>query len=281
MFAAATTPAWAVDSTALTDKIYQGSGSIDLLKNITPAALASYLTSGGNLMLGVDVNENASGNETSLSMGVALKSVSLVITTTSGTYTFDDLFTNTTATLTAAGTGATGDYYTLFGESGSSQITGSTTGFDLSRFDDVLVINGVVFEGTILSARVDVQFLQTAKNAGENESFFDFSGGFEDFALLNLADAQTLELAASGVADAPSTVTYAVSSVESSPVTASLATTTAPTATPLPVPAAPSPPFLLLALAVGLGIGGYAGVRWRGNGTTGDTTGRARSASHR
>src|SRR5438093_1278579 len=84
-------------SMALTDKIRDGTGTIDLLKNTTAAQLKQYLTSQGALELGVDVNENASGNESAKSQGVALKNVEMVITTTQGTYKFSNFSTSTSA----------------------------------------------------------------------------------------------------------------------------------------------------------------------------------------
>lgn len=214
-------------STKLTDKIYQGSGVIDLLKDVSAATLQSYLASSSGLLLGVDVNENASGNETSDSLGVAIRSMTLRLTTTAGDFAFSDVFTNATA-LIKDSSGATAEYYTLFGQAGSSQITSSTTGFNLSSFDDLLELRDVSFSGDIIGAKIEVAFVSTVAKGGANELFFDFSGGFEDFALLSRADAISLESAAIGLADAPSTVTY-----ESAPVSETIL---APAPTPAPAP---------------------------------------------
>ena len=57
-----------------------GIGNIDLLKDLTPAQLESLrLDSGGRLVLAVDVNEDASGTESSTSQGIALKSLTFTI----------------------------------------------------------------------------------------------------------------------------------------------------------------------------------------------------------
>jgi len=243
--------------TVLTDKIYRGSGTIDLLKDATGAELSEYLGVNGRLLLGVDLNEDASGNESNLSQGIAIKSVQLLITTNQGSFSFSDLFTNTTAVLTEAGGTTAETYYTLFGRGGSSQITGSTTGFDLSKFDDVLEVRNVAITGTITSAQLVVNFLETANSKGVqgNESFFDFSGGFEDFALLAPEDAQLLEAAALGMGDVSGTVSYSSTTVsptyytEPSPTATSTSTSVA-----LAAPGAPEPALMLLGDGVVLAL---------------------------
>lgn len=223
--------------TTLTDKVFKGSGTIDLLKDVSSAELQQYLSGTGGLLLGIDVNEAADGNESSTSAGIAIKQLELVLTTSSGTFSFSDFFTSTTAMIQEAGTAGPQEFYTVFGKTGSSQITGGTDGFDLGMFDDVIRLQNVSFEGTILSAKLNVTFLKTAGTGSEgNESFFDFSNGFEDFALLGKQDAALLEAANFGVAEAPSGVSYAQSSPTITPQEAGLPS----------VPGAPAPPLLLL-----------------------------------
>jgi len=219
--------------TVLTDTIKSGSGTIDLMTDVTSAELEEAL-SAGTLYLGVDLNEDASGLEKSTSQGVAIKEMELIIQTTEGTFTFTTFYTNTTAMIQEAGSTTASEYNTLFGQSGSSQITGGTEGFDLSTFDDVIEIQGVNFTGEILSAQLNVTFLDTANKAGDNESFFDYSAGFEDFAILSATDARILDSANIGLADAPSTVTYTTSTPSGGNLAA------APSGTP-------EPPWLLLA----------------------------------
>lgn len=231
--------------TALTDKIYQGSGTIDLLKDVSGANLKQYLNSNGGLLLGVDVNENESGNESRDSLGIAIKQLQLVITTSAGTLTFSDFYTSTTAMIREAGTSSAQQFYTAFGKSGSSQITGGSSGFDLDRLDDVIRLGNIAVQGDILSAKLNVTFLNTAKTTVQgNETFFDFSGGFEDFALLGKQDAALLEAANFGLAAAPSGITYTQTSP---PITLS-------EASPPLAPGAPAPPLALL-LALGLAVG--------------------------
>ena len=100
-------------------------------------------------------------------------------------------------------------FHTLFGKGGSSALTGSTAGFNLGQLDDVIQIRDVAFQGTLLSARVNVQLLETSATRTQgNETFFDFSGGFEDFALLGAGDAAVLEAANFGVAASPEGISF-------------------------------------------------------------------------
>ncbi|WP_256199175.1 glycosyltransferase family 2 protein [Verrucomicrobium spinosum] len=258
-------------STNLTDKIHRGSGTINLLKDITGDQLAKQVTSSGSLLLGVDVNEDAAGNESNASVGVALKSAQLVVVTSKGTYVFTNYSTNTSAVLIPAGGSTLQSYQTLIGQGGSSQITGATQGFDLSHFDDVLSFNRIAFEGQVLAARIEVQFLDTGNSKSANDAFFDFSGGFEDFALLSARDALALENANIGWSALPSSVASTSSApvISESVVNATEAAAVGSSASPLPptsdstaaapggapmlpAPAAPAPPAMVLIAALGL-----------------------------
>jgi hypothetical protein len=196
--------------TVLTDTIKSGSGIIDVMKDVSAAELQAAL-SGGTLFLGADLNEDASGLEKATSQGVAIKEIELILQTTAGDFSFSDFYTNTTALILEAGATQAAEYNTLFGQTGSNQLTSSVSGFDLSTFDDVIEIRNIDVTGDILSAQIRVSFLDTARNAGDTESFFDYSAGFEDFAILAEADAQLLDSANIGLADAPTTVTYTAS----------------------------------------------------------------------
>lgn len=202
--------AWAEIPTVLTDTIKSGSGTIDIMHDVTASELDGALSEGA-MYLGVDLNEDASGLEKSTSQGVAIKEMELVITTTDGTFTFNTFYTNTTAMIQEQGAIDSSEYHTLFGQTGSSEISSSTEGFDLSAFDDVIEIRDISYTGDIIDAQLNVTFVDTAKNAGDNESFFDYSAGFEDFAILSETDAQTLDNANIGVAEAPTTITYTAS----------------------------------------------------------------------
>lgn len=239
-------------SRTLTDAIYRGDGVINLLKDISGNELTQYFNqSGGLLLLGADINENNSGNESSTSQGVAIKQVQLSISTTDGDFTFSDFFTNTTAMLREAGSTTSSEYYTMFGQGGSSQLTGAG-GFNLATFDDVLWLEQIFLTGTITRAELSITFLETpTSRPTEAESFFDFSGGFEDFALLAMADAILLEEAAIGMADAPSEVEYSVTTT--SVIDAINAAVPPPEDTAFNgPPAAPAPPWVVVAGLAGL-----------------------------
>jgi hypothetical protein len=213
--------------TVLTDTIKSGSGTIDVMQDVTAAELEESL-SDGTLFLGVDLNEDASGLEKSTSQGVAIKEMELIITTTEGTFSFTTFYTNTTAMIVEEGATEAAEYNTLFGQSGSSQITSGTEGFDLSTFDDVIEIQNISYTGDIIDAQIRVTFLDTANKGGDNEEFFDYSAGFEDFAILSEADAQILDNANIGLAEAPTTISYTASTPSGGEVAA------APSGTPEP-----------------------------------------------
>ncbi len=168
------------ESTTLKDKIHNGGGTIDLLKDISAGGLSSYFNQTGRLLLlGVDLNEKNSGNESRSANGVAIKEAQLLITTTAGEFTFKDFFTSTSAMLREGGKGTASEYATIFGTTGSAPITGGQ--LDASKFDDVMWFENINFTRDITSARMNVQFLDTGKDSKKNpltgsEQFFDFSG---------------------------------------------------------------------------------------------------------
>ena len=219
--AASLTMARAEFPTVLSDKIMKGEGAINLLKDIAASDLKNYLDANKSLILAVDANESAEGNESRNSVGVGIKQMQLIIKTTTGTYTFNDVFTSTSAMIRESDSSAAREFYTLFGINGSSQITGNS---DAIHFDDVVQIRNVNVAGSILSAHLEVKFIDTAQTRIQNnESFFDYSGGFEQFAIVSARQANTIEGANSGVADAPSSISYkttpiAYNTVPGSPV---------------------------------------------------------------
>jgi hypothetical protein len=99
------------------------------------------------------------------------------------------------------------EFYTLFGSTGSNEISGSTSGFDLSQFDDVVELRNVEYTGEILDAEIRVSFVNTS-GTGPAESFFDYSDGFEEFALLGAPDADVLDDADIGLASAAADLEY-------------------------------------------------------------------------
>jgi len=100
------------------------------------------------------------------------------------------------------------EFFTMFGSSGGSQITGSTSNFDMSQFDDVIEIRDISFTGDIYGAELRMTFLETS-GTGANETFFDYSAGYEEFAILTRTDAGILDSANIGLGDsAPQTIAY-------------------------------------------------------------------------
>ena len=203
--------------TVLTDRIRKGNGIIDLFKDVIGSELQQHLQE-GTLYLGVDLNENASGNESSTSSGIAIKEMEIIIKTNNGDISFSEFHTNTTAVIQEEGSAQAQEYHTLFGSSGSSSITGSTSNFDISAFDDIIVFENVniLNEDEVIGAELRVTFLTTS-GIGENETFFDYSGGFEEFAILTSSDAKTIESTNKGITDSPIAVTYNVDAPSGTP----------------------------------------------------------------
>lgn len=242
------------EATVLTDRIYKGEGVIDLLKNIKGNSLASYFNeTGGLLLLGSDLNESNSGNESNKSIGVAIKAAQLSISTTAGDFTFKDFFTGTTSMLRESGSSVASQYYTLFGEGGSSSISGKDDDdkadggkgkneVKVSNFDDILWFENIDFKGDITSAKLSISFLETpGSKPTAAESFFDFSGGFEEFALISTADAVLVDEENDGMEDAPSGLKYEKVGSATAAIKEALAANP-PQATPSE-PAVPSAPI--------------------------------------
>jgi hypothetical protein len=186
---------------------------IDLMNDVSGSELGQYIDANGGLLLGIDLNDTAAGNESADSVGMAIKQMELVLTTTEGVFTFDEFYTSTTALIQEAGADSAQEFHTLFGTMGSNNINSGTSGFDVSVFDDVIEMRNISFTGEILDAQLNVTFLDTAKTGVEgNETFFDFSDGFEDFALLTEEDAMLLEEANLGGDSAPQAITFTDSS---------------------------------------------------------------------
>jgi len=204
-------------SVRLTDVIKsQGTGNIDLFKDVTASALEQFRADNdGFLVIAVDINEAASGTEKASSQGIAVKSLLLTIG-------FDDnselvldaaasgcCFSETQALLAEAPGVSRQQYYTLLGESGSSRITSNNAVQDV--FDSTLKFeipdtlhsdNGP----SAVSAQIQIVLLQTNEALGDPEAFYDFSAGFEDLALLNAQDTNFIDDLAAGREEAPTVI---------------------------------------------------------------------------
>lgn len=207
----------ALDSVRLTDVVKSnGSGSIRPLKNATSQALEAYrVEHGGRLVFGVDVNEAANGTEKSSCQGIAIKSAGLTVTYNDGTkasYTLDagQVFSETQALVAEKGTGSRLLRYTLLGESGSSRITSSNAIQD--AFDSTLTVlvdaplHDTAANRFAVDVVLDIVLLPTVDTNGDPEAFYDFSGGYEDLALLNRPDTVFLDAYAAGRNEAPTVI---------------------------------------------------------------------------
>jgi len=193
----------------------QGTGNIDLMKDVTAIQLEQYrLENDGFLVLGVDVNEAASGTEKASSQAVAVKSVLFTIDFDDGSQLLldsanDCCFSETQALLAEAPGTDRQAYYTLLGESGSSRITSSNSVQDI--FDSTLKIeiSEVLHDAagrSATGATLQIVLLQTNDSLGDPEAFYDFSAGFEDLALLNAVDTTFIDDYAAGREEAPTVI---------------------------------------------------------------------------
>lgn len=182
-------------SLQLTDVITGGSGSnagkgvIDVLKTkqltLTGADLEAFRTEstdGKTLSFVVDVNENASGLETSRAMGVAIKSAKLQVVQNGNSVDYPHFWTETQALIAEKGTASRKLWYTLSGDSGSNEITGRKIGNTV--YDSTLKFEVTQPLTSATKVTLLIELLTTDTAFGEPENFYDYSGGFEDLALI-------------------------------------------------------------------------------------------------
>jgi len=183
-------------SLKLTDTIKQGTGVINLLNSkdaMTAPMLEAFRSdNAGNLSFAVDVNENSSGLETPQSQGVAITSASIVVTFADRTTkTYSHFSTETQALIAPFGSTARQLYSTLLGDAGSSSITPRR--INTQDFDSTLKFAVPDDLSTATSAVLNVQLLNTDPSFGDPENFYDYSGGFEDVALIPSATSKYLD----------------------------------------------------------------------------------------
>jgi LruC domain-containing protein len=153
------------------------------------------------LVIGVDVNENASGTEKSETQAVALKSVRMdVVFLDDSTLTITD-FSTLTMALLAEGNGDASTrqpFFTLPGRTGSNTITGNPF---RDKFDSTITIPlPVDLDFTTAKAvTIHIDFLDTNAKLGDPELFYDYTNGFEDLSLLNDSDSRYIDNVAAGV----------------------------------------------------------------------------------
>ena len=204
-------PAAQANSTRLRDVIERGYGEINLLtagvqnRNLTVAQLEAFRRDNdGKLAFAVDVNEAADGLEKSASQGVAIEYARVEITTAAGVVTFDQFSTQTQSSVARIGQSTRSLWYTLIGDAGSRQITGSTSSdVNGSSFDATIRIPVNLDLSTATAARLIFKLIDTTERLGDPESFYDYSNGFEDVAIVTAADAAYLDQLAPGREEAP------------------------------------------------------------------------------
>jgi LruC domain-containing protein len=199
-----------VTSTRLKDVVEKGYGDINLLtagvqsRNLTMAQLEAFRRdNGGKLAFAVDVNEAADGPEKSASQGVAIEYARVEVTTAAGVVKFEQFSTQTQSSVARIDQTTRSLWYTLIGDAGSRQITGSTSDVNGSSFDATIRIPVGIDLSTATAARLIVKFLDTNEKLGDPESFYDYSNGFEDVAIVTAADAGYLDQLAAGREEAP------------------------------------------------------------------------------
>ncbi|MEE8058371.1 MAG: LruC domain-containing protein [Pseudomonadales bacterium] len=156
---------------------------------------------GGDIVLGVDINEAASGTEKATSQGVAIDQLTLTVTNAAGTFEFSEYSTKTKSSLARVGSEARQFYYTLIGRTGSNNITGS--GLNGTSFDSTLRIPVDLDVSTAQSIELEITLLETNEDLGDPEAFYDYSAGFEDLAILVSSDVEFLDTQAAGQEEAP------------------------------------------------------------------------------
>lgn len=207
-------PAWAVNSSALKETIKKGEGEMKL-SDSQVKDLASYVaeynkpspTEPGRraISFGVDINESANGTEKASSQAVTVEFAWLEVKTKNSTKRYgkapsdtkteedSDFYTETQAWVVKKDSTKRQKMYTLLGRTGSAQITG---GSDIqNNYDSTLKI--VIPDGVDLSDAIEVELkvLLADLNVklGDPEQFYDFTGGFEDVALLNETDSKVVD----------------------------------------------------------------------------------------
>ena len=194
----------AQESVRLTDVIKSsGSGNVDFFKDVTAEQLEQLrLDNGGNIVIGVDVNESANGTEKAATQAVTLGALTLTVTYSDNTQKVYDLASGCCTTETQALVAEAPDtlrlpHYTLLGESGSSRITANNA--IQGAFDSTIkiAVSDTFFDPAqgieATSVIASIAWLETNTDLGDPEAFYDYTNGFEDLALLNAVDTEFID----------------------------------------------------------------------------------------
>lgn len=179
-----------------------GKGSIRVLttKSVTLTgpdleAFRAESVDGKTLSFVVDVNENASGLETARAQGVAVKSAKLVVVAPGvANVEYSHFWTETRALIAEASdpTHTRKLWYTLLGDAGSNEIAGRKIGNTV--YDSTLKFEVTGTLSTATSVTLVIELLKTDSSFGDPENFYDYSGGFEDMALITKSTAKVFDV---------------------------------------------------------------------------------------
>lgn len=216
---------WAQNSVNLDDTIKKGEGEMKL-SSAQVEALPKYIAvynrpspeGAGQraISFGVDINEAANGTEKALSQGVTVQFAWLEVEfdketkrygkAPSGTSTEkgSDFYTETQAWVALSEQKTRQKMYTLLGRTGSAQITGSA-GIKSDSTLKIVIPDDANLAG---AKKVVLKVLLADLNVklGDPEKFYDFSGGFEDVALLNVADSDVVDQLTGPRSEAPNLI---------------------------------------------------------------------------
>lgn len=199
----------AQESIRLTDVVKSnGTGKIDFFKDITASQLEQIrIDNNGMIIIGVDVNENASGTEKASSQAVTLGSLTLTITYSDNSQQIFDTnngccITETQSLIAQTPNVQRTPYYTLLGETGSSRITANNNIQEVFDSTIKIEVNNSLYNPEqgieAISVVADIVWLDTNVTLGDPEAFYDYTNGFEDLALLNAEDAAFIDDYAAG-----------------------------------------------------------------------------------
>lgn len=200
-------PVFAQESIRLADTIKSGVGDINAFDGQGKAVItatqieALRIDNNGYVVLGVDINEAASGTEKAETQGVTVESVALTALINGEVKTYTEFKTQTQSIVAKAGSENRESYYTLIGATGSNAITGSK--IDGSGYDSTLAIRVDDALDMASAITIAIRFLDTNVSLGDPEAFYDYSAGFEDLALINASDKFFLDEQAAGRDGAP------------------------------------------------------------------------------
>lgn len=184
-------------SQRLSDTVKDGTGDINLLRDFTAAQLEAFrAASGGKLVFAVDVNENASGTEKASCQAVTVADAWLELRYADGSTRVNGhaggFSTETQALVAKSGDTVRRTWYTVLGEAGSNRITGSSK--IQQEFDSTLKITVPQSLAGVTSAVLKVRLLEVDPKKADPEAFYDFTGGFEDLALITPADTRFFDV---------------------------------------------------------------------------------------